>query len=74
MSANLDQFLFREPIILVFENVFCQNDLRLGICPKLEERAVNGKIKIVGAVYHIENGKVELIPDNYLNKISKEKK
>ena len=42
--------------------------------PVLSKKVKNGEIKIEGAVYHIENGKVELIPDNYLNKISKEKK
>ncbi len=42
--------------------------------PVLSKKVKNGEIKIVGAVYHIESGKVELIPENYLNKISKEKK
>ena len=40
----------------------------------LSKKVKSGEIKIVGAVYNIKSGKVELIPENYLNKISKEKK
>ncbi len=40
----------------------------------LSKKVKSGEIKIVGAVYYIKSGKVELIPENYLNKISKEKK
>ncbi len=55
-------------------NVAKQVEQLKNLEPVLSKKVKNGEIKIVGAVYHIENGKVELIPDNYLNKISKEKK
>ena len=45
-----------------------------GLEPVLSKKVKSGEIKIVGAVYHLETGKVELLPENYLNKISKEKK
>jgi len=55
-------------------NVAKQVEQLKNLEPVLSKKVKNGEIKIVGAVYHIENGKVELIPDNYLNRISKEKK
>lgn len=45
-----------------------------GLEPVLAKKVKSGEIKIVGAVYHLDTGKVELIPDDYLKKIVKEKK
>jgi len=55
-------------------NVAKQVEQLKGLEPVLSKKTKSGEIKIVGAVYHLETGKVELLPENYLNKISKEKK
>ncbi len=45
-----------------------------GLEPVLSKKVKSGEIKIAGAVYHLDTGKVELLPDDYLKKIAKEKK
>ena len=55
-------------------NVAKQVDQLKGLEPVLSKKVKNGEIKIVGAVYHLETGKVELLPDDYLKKTTKEKK
>lgn len=40
--------------------------------PVLSKQFKKGEIKIVGAVYHLETGKVEILPDNFLNTVKKD--
>jgi carbonic anhydrase len=39
--------------------------------PVLSKSVTNNKVKIVGAVYHLESGKVEFLPENYLSSLNK---
>ncbi|HMV41234.1 MAG TPA: carbonic anhydrase [Leptospiraceae bacterium] len=55
-------------------NVAKQVEQLRALEPVLAKKVKSGEIKIVGAVYQLETGKVELVPDNFLKKISKEKK
>lgn len=42
--------------------------------PVLSKQFKKGEIRIVGAVYHLETGKVEILPDNFLKMSAEEKK
>jgi carbonic anhydrase len=52
-------------------NVAMQVEQLKNLEPVLSKSVTNNKVKIVGAVYHLESGKVEFLPENYLSSLNK---